>query len=90
MTVWQDLTYVAELLGDDTVGLLFKARVGKFDAEGIDVLRFNDAGLIGEITVMVRPLTALQALAEAMRTALSAQSSTPLPGATVLGETSPT
>lgn len=66
LTVWQDLTYVDELPGHDTVGLIFEARVGTVSAQGIDILRFNDAGLINHITVMVRPLSALQALADAM------------------------
>jgi hypothetical protein len=71
LEVWQDLNYVAELEGDGQVGLVFDARVGGRVARGIDVLRFNDEGLISEITVMVRPLTGLQALAGEMEAALS-------------------
>ncbi|WP_406195576.1 hypothetical protein [Streptomyces europaeiscabiei] len=33
---------------------------------GIDLIRTNDAGLISELTVMVRPLSAATALAAAM------------------------
>jgi hypothetical protein len=70
LEVWQDLHYVAELEGDGQVGLVFDAGVGGREARGIDLLRFNDDGLISEITVMVRPLTGLQALAGEMEAAL--------------------
>jgi hypothetical protein len=33
---------------------------------GVDHLRFDDAGLVSEFTVLVRPLSGLIALAEAM------------------------
>src|SRR5918995_4912451 len=66
LEVWQDLRYIAELHGDELVGLVFDARAGTRDVRGIDVLHFDDDGLIDEITVMVRPLTGLQALASEM------------------------
>jgi hypothetical protein len=71
LEVWQDLHYVAELNGDGLVGLVFTARVGSRDARGIDLLAFNEDGLIDEITVLVRPLTGLQELADEMQAALS-------------------
>jgi hypothetical protein len=71
LEVWQDLHFVAELEGDGQVGLVFDARAGDRDARGIDLLRFDDEDLISEITVLVRPLTALQALATEMEAALS-------------------
>ena len=71
LEVWQDLRYIAELHGDELVGLVFDARAGTRDVRGIDVLHFDDDGLIDEITVMVRPLTGLQALASEMEAALS-------------------
>src|SRR5918994_5811168 len=70
LEVWQDLRYIAELRGDGLVGLVFDARAGTRDVRGIDLLRFDEDGLISEITVMVRPLTGLQALAEEMDAAL--------------------
>lgn len=73
LEVWRDLRYVAELRGDGVVGLVFDARVGGRDARGIDLLRFGDDGLIAEITVMVRPLTGLQALAAEMEAALNTE-----------------
>ena len=71
LEVWHDLRYVAELHGDELVGLVFDARAGTRDVRGIDVLHFDDDGLIDEIIVMVRPLTGLQALASEMEAALS-------------------
>jgi len=71
LEVWQDLRYVAELHGEGLVGLVFDARAGTRDVRGIDLLRVNEDGLIAEITVMVRPLTGLQALAKEMEAALS-------------------
>lgn len=69
--IWQDLRYVAETRGDGLVGLVFDARAGTRDVRGIDLLRLNDDGLISEITVMVRPLSGLQALATEMEAALA-------------------
>jgi hypothetical protein len=71
LEVWQDLRYIAELHGDELVGLVFDARAGTRDVRGIDILHFDDDGLIDEITVLVRPLTGLQALASEMEAALS-------------------
>jgi hypothetical protein len=45
--------------------------VGTRDVRGVDLLHFDDEGLIDEVTVMVRPLTGLQALAAEMEVALS-------------------
>jgi hypothetical protein len=46
---------------------VFAARVGDRELEGCDFLHENADGLIDEFVVMVRPLTAALALAEAMR-----------------------
>jgi hypothetical protein len=75
LDVWQDLRYVAELDDDGLVGLVFEARVGTRDARGIDLLRFDNNGLIEELTVMVRPLSALQELGKEMQAALAGGSS---------------
>jgi hypothetical protein len=72
LDTWKGLRYVAELHGDGLVGLVFDAGVGSKRARGIDVLRLDEDGLIAEITVMVRPLTALRALSSEMQTRLAA------------------
>lgn len=63
--VFEDFEYVDELVGDDTHGLVFTARVGDRSLSGWDYLSMED-GLIRTFTVMVRPLSALQALAAGM------------------------
>ena len=49
---------------DGSKALVFRARVGDRELEGIDILRFDDEGRIATLTVMVRPLTGAIALAE--------------------------
>ena len=64
--IFEDFHYTDELASDGVLALIFRARVGDRAVEGIDVLRFDDEGLIAEFTVMVRPASALMALGEAM------------------------
>ena len=45
---------------------MFRASVGNRELEGIDLLRFNADGLIGDFTVFIRPLSALVPFAQAM------------------------
>jgi hypothetical protein len=64
---FEDFRYTDELAqGDGTHALIFRARVGDKELEGIDLLRMNDDGLIEDFTVMVRPASGLMALGEAM------------------------
>lgn len=46
--------------------LLFRANVGGKEIHGMDLLHFDEAGLIKEVTVMVRPQSAVQALGQAV------------------------
>ncbi|WP_436737614.1 nuclear transport factor 2 family protein [Streptomyces sp. BBFR102] len=46
--------------------LLFRADVDGREIHGMDLLHFDEAGLITEITVMVRPRSAVQALGQAV------------------------
>ena len=71
--VFEDFHYVDELAGDSTHGLVFRARVGTREVEGWDYLTVGDDGLITTFVVMVRPLSGLIALAEAMGTRLAAE-----------------
>lgn len=45
---------------------MFTARVGGRESQGCDFLHLDEDGLIDELTVMVRPLSAAQALSAAM------------------------
>ena len=66
--VFEDFRYVRELADADGRGsaLIFETVVDGVSVNGIDLIRINDAGLISELTVMVRPLSASNALAAAM------------------------
>jgi hypothetical protein len=66
METFEDFRYTDELAGDTAHALVFEARVGEKQVQGIDLLRFDDAGKIDDFTVLVRPLSATIALAEAM------------------------
>jgi hypothetical protein len=68
LRVFEDFRYVRELTGADgrDHALVFEARIGDVRVEGCDFLHLDEEGLIDEFTVMVRPLSAAQALAEAM------------------------
>ena len=63
---FEDFRYTDELDGDEVKALVFRAKVGDKQVEGLDLLRFDDAGKIADFTVMVRPLSAAMALAEAV------------------------
>jgi ketosteroid isomerase-like protein len=60
------LTYVDELHGEDSVALVFTARVGDKDVEGLDHLTLDEDGRIVRFRVMIRPLSGLIATAQAM------------------------
>jgi hypothetical protein len=62
----EGLTYVDELAGERTVCLRFKARVGDRELEGIDFLELDDEGRVAELTVFMRPLSALTSFNEQM------------------------
>ena len=64
--VFEDFRYTRELQGEGAHALLFAARVGDRELEGLDLLRFDGQGLIADFTVMLRPLSALVPFAQAM------------------------
>ncbi|WP_035844805.1 nuclear transport factor 2 family protein [Kitasatospora azatica] len=68
LRVFEDFRYVREIVGADgrDHALVFTATVGGREVNGCDFLHFDEAGRIDEFTVMVRPLSGAQALAEAM------------------------
>jgi ketosteroid isomerase-like protein len=70
--VFQDRRYVSEISSETDHVLVFRARVGERDLEGADFLHYAADGAIDEFTVMVRPLSAAQALAEEMGAKLAA------------------
>jgi SnoaL-like domain len=67
MEVFEDFSYVSELADDrGTVGLIFRAKVGKYDIQGLDLVQFNADDEIVEFTVMVRPEKAASELHKLM------------------------
>ena len=66
MKVFEDFRYVERFEDGDAAALIFKARVGDREVDGLDLLRFDGDGKVGELMVMVRPMSGLNALAEAM------------------------
>ncbi|MEV1021138.1 nuclear transport factor 2 family protein [Streptomyces sp. NPDC050264] len=66
--VFEDFRYVREIESADgrDHALVFEARVGERQITGCDFLHVDEDGLIDDFMVMVRPLSAAQALAAAM------------------------
>ena len=66
--VFEDFAYHRQLASEDglSVVLEFSARVGDKELKGIDLIRFDEDGKIVEFEVMIRPLSGLTALAQAM------------------------
>jgi ketosteroid isomerase-like protein len=68
LRVFEDLTYIREIANPDgrDHAFVFTATVAGKQLQGCDFVHFDDDGKIDEITVMVRPLSAAQALGEAV------------------------
>ncbi|MFJ3582435.1 nuclear transport factor 2 family protein [Streptomyces sp. NPDC090127] len=68
MRVFEDFVYVREIENADgrDHALVFTATVNGRRIQGCDFLHVDEEGRIDDFTVMVRPLSAAQALAEAM------------------------
>ncbi|MCG8590881.1 MAG: nuclear transport factor 2 family protein [Proteobacteria bacterium] len=76
LEVFEDFRYTDELVAEDgTRALVFRTRVGEREVEGIDLLRFDEAGAIRDFTVLVRPRSAVEALLAAVGARLAAAAS---------------
>lgn len=66
--VFENFTYHRSFAGADglSVVLEFSAKVGDKSLKGIDMIQFDENGLITDFEVMVRPFNGLQALGAAM------------------------
>jgi len=63
LEIFEDFRYTDELEAQDgTAALIFRARVGDRDLQGLDLIRFDESGLIRDLTVMIRPRSAIEAL----------------------------
>jgi len=63
---FENFRYTDELQTDGAHALIFRAAIDGKELEGIDLLRFDDDGLIADFTVMIRPLSGLIPFAQAM------------------------
>jgi hypothetical protein len=72
LETFEDFRYTDELAGEDVHGLVFRARIGDKEVEGLDLIREDADGQIVDLTVMVRPLSGAIALAEAVGAKLGA------------------
>lgn len=72
--VFEDFSYLREIGAPDSPdhALVFQARIGDKQVEGCDFLHVDENGSIDELVVMVRPMSGMHALAEAMQAQLAA------------------
>jgi hypothetical protein len=70
--VFEDFRYVDQVESGDAATLVFEARVGDRELQGVDILRFDAEGRVRGMIVMVRPMSGMHALAEAMQRQLEA------------------
>ena len=81
--VFDEFSYTHALSGhrtDSTGGgtahaLFFRARVGEAELQGVDLLDVNDEDRIAAFTVMIRPLSGLNALTESITALVTADPS---------------
>ena len=68
LTIFKDFSYHRQFASADGLSavLEFSATVNDKQIKGIDLIRFDEAGLIVDFEVMVRPLNGLQALGAEM------------------------
>ena len=71
MQVFTNFRYVGEYLSTDGKVLVFHAKVGERELDGVDILTFDQNDLVKEFTVMVRPYSAATTLRELMAATLA-------------------
>ena len=65
--VFEDFRYTDQVETGDSAALAFSARVGERQLDGIDFLSFDGEDRINRMSVFVRPMSGVHALAEAMQ-----------------------
>jgi hypothetical protein len=65
--VFEDFRYMDQVETGDAAALAFSARIGDRDLDGIDFLHFDSEGRVDRMAVYVRPMSGVNALAEAMQ-----------------------
>jgi len=65
--IFENFRYHREFVaGSHDAALEFSANIGKWQLKGIDLIKFDASGEMIEFEVMIRPIKALQALADEM------------------------
>ena len=72
--VFEDFRYTDQVESGDAAALAFSARVGDRELDGIDFLHFDADGRIDRMAVYVRPMSGVNALADAMQRKLETAS----------------
>ena len=75
--VFEDFRYTDQVETGDAAALAFSARVGDRELDGIDFLHFDSDGRIERMEVFVRPMSGVNALAEAMQRKLEEAAASP-------------
>jgi len=73
LAVFEDFRYVREIGADGAHdhALVFETRVGDKQIEGCDFIQLDEDGAIRAFVVMMRPMSSIHALAEAMKAQLT-------------------
>ena len=64
--------YVREIVGPSDAMLEFETELDGVQVNGVDLIRWNDAGRITDFTVMIRPLKAINLIHQRMAAMLQA------------------
>ena len=67
-----DFRYVGQWLGETSAVLEFVTSIDGIEVNGVDIIGWNDEGLIDSFKVMVRPLKAIDVVRQRMAAALTA------------------
>ena len=62
----ESFRYVREIVGSNDAALEFQVEIDGIAVNGIDLIKWNDAGRIVEFKVMIRPLKAINLIHEKM------------------------
>jgi hypothetical protein len=68
--VFGDVDFAPPVAGEQRSVLSWTGTVGELDAEGVLLLDVGADGLVSDMAILIRPLTALQAVAQAMAAAV--------------------
>jgi hypothetical protein len=69
----ESFRYVREIAGPRDAALEFQVEIEGIAVNGIDLIRWNDAGRIVEFKVMIRPLKAVNLIHQKMAAMLQKQ-----------------